>query len=88
VIPLTVAARDPYLGPYPCDPPDVDERGGLLTELGELIERRCLLDAEPQAYIDTFADFPPRSDRPGWVEAEVERLDEQIDALVRELADL
>lgn len=60
-------------------------RGELLDELAELIERRRLVEDDPQAYIDTWCDFPPRGDRPGWVDAEVESLDEQIDRAAREL---
>lgn len=53
-------------------------RSAVLDDLGELIERRRLLDNDPQAYIDLFIDQFVRGDRPGWVEAEIEKLDEQI----------
>jgi len=60
-------------------------RTELLDELADLIERRRMLDAEPQAYIDTYCEGAVRIDRPGWVEAEIEALDEQIDRAAGEL---
>lgn len=53
-------------------------RAAVLDDLAELIDRRRILDNDPQAYIDLFVDGYIRGDRPGWVDAEIEKLDEQI----------
>ena len=66
-------------------PAGVYLRGELLDELAELIERRRMLEADDRAYVDNYLDFPPRGDRPAWIEAEFENLDAQIDRAAAEL---
>ena len=57
-------------------------RGRLLDELGELIERRRLAEGDWRHYRDSYEDYDlPLRDQ----EAEIERLDDEIDEAAAQL---